>query len=186
LAKKKSSDTVSAARRALDLVAGETSSCLARVQAVELVELVDAVLSAKRVFVTGCGRSGLVARAFAMRLMHMKIDAHVIAETTTPSCGEGDLLVAISGSGEKTTTLLRATEALSFGASLAAVTGNEDAMMWNLSGVKLVVPRLASEQFGGSLFEQSTLLVLDAVVMLLRERLDAGAEDMRSRHASVE
>jgi len=183
---KKTPDAEARAREPLDLVPGEIAECVKRVKAKEVVELVDTIASAKRVFATGCGRSGLVARAFAMRLMHLGIEAHVIGETATPSCGEGDLLVAISGSGEKPTTLLRATEALSFGARLASITGNESSVMWNLSGTKLVIPRLHSEQFGGSLFEQSTLVVLDAVVMLLREKLHVDYDDMRSRHASLE
>jgi 6-phospho-3-hexuloisomerase len=31
----------------------------------------DEILSSKRVFVTGLGRTGLMARGFAMRLMHL-------------------------------------------------------------------------------------------------------------------
>ena len=174
------------AREALDVVSGELARCAGRIDAGELAGLVDAIHSAKRVFATGCGRSGLVARAFAMRLMHLGIEAHVIGETTTPSCGDGDLLVAITGSGGKPTTLLRATEALSFRCRLAAITGNPKSIIWSLAGAKIVVPRETSEQFGGSLFEQSALIVLDATVLLLKERLGGDDEEMRSRHATVE
>lgn len=176
----------SRAREALEGIAGELSGSISKVDPAELVDLVRAVAGARRVFVTGCGRSGLVARTFAMRLMHLGLDAHVIGETTTPSCGEGDLVIAISGSGEKPTTLLRATEALSFGCRLAAITGNRDAIAWHLSVVKVVIPQAETAQFGGSLFEQSAMAVLDAAIMLLRDRLDVPHEDMRSRHASVE
>ncbi|MEM2817946.1 MAG: SIS domain-containing protein, partial [Archaeoglobaceae archaeon] len=49
---------------------------------------------AERIFVVGIGRSGLVAKAFAMRLMHLGYKAFVIGETTTPRIEAGDLLVA--------------------------------------------------------------------------------------------
>ncbi|KPK61431.1 MAG: hypothetical protein AMK73_07960, partial [Planctomycetes bacterium SM23_32] len=44
--------------------------------------LVRMILRANRVFVTGKGRSGLVAECFAMRLMQMGFDAHVPGEAT--------------------------------------------------------------------------------------------------------
>ncbi|MFP3207495.1 MAG: SIS domain-containing protein, partial [Caldivirga sp.] len=52
-----------------------------------------------KVLVVGAGRSGLVARGFAMRLMHLGYKSYVLGETITPSVGSNDLVVAISGSG---------------------------------------------------------------------------------------
>ncbi len=45
-------------------------------------------------------RSGLMMRVFAMRLMHMGFESHVVGETLTPAVEKGDLLVIGSGSGE--------------------------------------------------------------------------------------
>ena len=56
--------------------------------------------NAKRIFVSGAGRSGLITRFFAMRLMHSGYDVSVVGEIVTPSIKEGDLLIIISGSGE--------------------------------------------------------------------------------------
>jgi len=41
------------------------------------------LLNAKRIYVMGAGRSGLVAKAFAMRLMHLGLQAFVVGETIT-------------------------------------------------------------------------------------------------------
>ncbi len=60
----------------------------------------DEILAAGRVYVAGAGRSGLVAKAFAMRLMHIGYDSYVIGETITPAFSRGDTLVVFSGSGE--------------------------------------------------------------------------------------
>ena len=47
------------------------------------------LLSAKRIYVIGAGRSGLVAKAFAMRLMHLGLHAYVVGETITPAMTKG-------------------------------------------------------------------------------------------------
>ena len=70
----------------------------------------------RRWFCSGQGRSGLVAQMVAMRLMHTGFDAHAVGEPTSPSIGEGDGLVMISGSGETPVTLHFARLALGFGA----------------------------------------------------------------------
>lgn len=41
----------------------------------------------------------MATRAFAMRLMHMGKEIHWIWDDTTPSIGEGDLLIATLGDG---------------------------------------------------------------------------------------
>lgn len=50
----------------LDIVAGELNA-------------------ARHVVVAGEGRSGFMAKAFAMRLMHLGVPVHVVGETTTPA-----------------------------------------------------------------------------------------------------
>lgn len=62
--------------------------------------LVDMLDQAKRIFISGAGRSKLVGNFFAMRLMHGGYDVSVVGEIVTPSIKAGDLLIIISGSGE--------------------------------------------------------------------------------------
>lgn len=63
-------------------------------------KLVNGILGAKKVFVAGAGRSGFMGKSFAMRMMHMGIDAYVPGETTTPNFEKDDILIIGSGSGE--------------------------------------------------------------------------------------
>ena len=65
-----------------------------------IMAMMDILTSSKNVFLLGQGRSGLVARAFAMRLMHLEIGVYVVGETITPAIDDDDCLLAISGSGE--------------------------------------------------------------------------------------
>ncbi|WP_143800270.1 SIS domain-containing protein, partial [Oenococcus oeni] len=64
------------------------------------LQAVEKIISKeKRIFVLGAGRSGLMAKGFAMRLMHIGYTVYVIGETITPSIAAGDVLVSVSGSG---------------------------------------------------------------------------------------
>jgi len=66
----------------------------------QIAAFFSAMLGAKRIYVTGAGRSGLVAKAFGLRLMHLGYESYVVGETITPAFHEGDTLVIFSGSGE--------------------------------------------------------------------------------------
>jgi 6-phospho-3-hexuloisomerase len=44
----------------------------------DVEKFLSELLQAKRIYVIGAGRSGLVAKAFAMRLMHLGLAAFVV------------------------------------------------------------------------------------------------------------
>ena len=140
----------------------------------------------RRWFCSGQGRSGLVAQMVAMRLMHAGFDAHTVGEATAPAIGEGDGLIMLSNSGETPVTLHYARLAVGFGARILAVTTRADSTLAGLADAVITVPTAKSGQFGGSLFEQSALLLLDAVVL----NLTAGDPDaytaMHERHTNLQ
>ncbi|MEM0320045.1 MAG: SIS domain-containing protein, partial [Candidatus Nezhaarchaeales archaeon] len=72
--------------------------------------LVEAWGWGKIILIVGAGRSGLIGRAFAMRLMHLGFRTYVVGETITPAIGPNDVLIAISGSGS-TAIVVTAAEA---------------------------------------------------------------------------
>ncbi len=80
----------------LDQARATTGSLDPRLVQSFLRELSDA----RRVFVYGAGRSGMVARAFAVRLYHLGYTVYVIGETVAAPVQKGDVVVLISGSGE--------------------------------------------------------------------------------------
>lgn len=83
----------------LTTILAEISQVLSHIPEDDLEITAKRLEQAPRIFVIGEGRSGLMARAFAMRLMHLGAVSYVIGETITPAIAEGDVLVAISGSG---------------------------------------------------------------------------------------
>ena len=168
----------------------EIEAVLRRVRAEDADELCRLVLAAKSVFVTGEGRSGLIARCFAMRLMHLGLSAHVVGGTTTPACRKGDLLVAISGSGRTELTHAVAELAAAANVRVAVVTAHGDSLLASRADLWLEIParreEMESIQYGRSLFEQCALLALDGIAVELQRQLHLSGQDMSARHANLE
>jgi len=178
---------------AIGLIMREVGAALAQVAQDQVGDLERALLGARAVFVVGEGRSGLVARSFAMRLMHLGLLAQVVGETTTPAVPEGALLLAVSASGETATTCALAASARAQGVRVAAVTASPGSSLAAAAHHLVVIPAAggqggpaASKQFGGSLFEQSALILLDAVALDLQRRLGRSGAEMKARHATLE
>lgn len=51
------------------------------------------------IFLAGAGRSGFVAKSFAMRLMHLGFYVYVLNESIAPPVNDGDIIIIISKSG---------------------------------------------------------------------------------------
>jgi 6-phospho-3-hexuloisomerase len=158
----------------------------------------------KKILVVGVGRSGLVGRAFAMRLRHLGARSYVVGETITPSVEEGDLLVAISGSGSTQVVVAAAEAAKRMKAKVAAITTYYDSPLGRLADLVVFVPgrtKLASmdDYFArqilgiheplsplGTLFEDTSMVVLDSVVAELMKRLGKNESELARRHANIE
>jgi 6-phospho-3-hexuloisomerase len=140
----------------------------------------------RRWFLTGQGRSGLVAAMVAMRLMHLGRECHVVGEATAPAVCTGDGLIAISGSGTTATTLRHARTARAEAATVAAVTRCAASDLARLADVTLRIPARSSEQLGGNLFEQAALIALDSAVNTLATGLPDARERLRCRHSNMQ
>ncbi|MEM4933456.1 MAG: 6-phospho-3-hexuloisomerase [Desulfurococcaceae archaeon] len=169
-----------------------------------LETLLTALKEKRRVFVVGAGRSGLVARAFAMRLMHLGFYVYVMGETIMPPLDPGDVLIAVSGSGRTKTVVAVAEAAKAVGARIIALTSYPDSPLARLADIIVRIPgrtKLALEEDYlirqvrgiheplaplGTLFEVTTLVFLDGVVVELMYKLGITEEEMKERHANIE
>ena len=158
----------------------------------------------RKVLVVGTGRSGLVGRAFAMRLMHLGFNIYVMGETITPAIGDGDLVLIISGSGSTTMPVTMAGMAKRLEARVLAVTSHSDSPLGRTADHVVVVSgrkRMAREEeyhsrqlLGeheplapmGTLFEDSCMVFLDSVIAELMARLGTSEEEMKRKHAAIE
>ena len=151
------------------------------------VELARMLPRARCTFVAGAGRSGLVARSFAMRLMHAGLPAYIPGETVTPASGPGDLLVAISCTGETGYTDYIARRAKEFGADVVCLTANPDSSLARDADKIVHIPVVAEDiVVRAAVFEHAASLSLDAVFNVLAERLKLDLAEYRKRHANLE
>jgi len=161
----------------------------------EAEKLVNQIIEAKKVFVAGAGRSGLMAKSFAMRMMHMGIDAYVVGETITPNLEKDDILIVGSGSGETKSLISMAEKAKGIDAAVALITIAPDSTIGRLADITIKIPaQVKSEANGekitiqpmGSLFEQSLLLFFDAVILRFMNKKGLDSQTMYGRHANLE
>lgn len=152
----------------------EITSVIDKVDETKMDEIVKVMDKTKRVFVVGEGRSGLTAKAFAMRLMHLGYTVFVVGETITPAINEGDIFIGVSGSGTSAHVIFDVEKAEKKGCQVIAVTSKEDSPLAKLASHVLVVPgtvkgdqgeNRGSIQLLSSLFDQSLHIVLDALCL---------------------
>ncbi len=174
----------------------------------EVEHLINLVLEArdKKIFTVGMGRSGFVARAFALRLMNLGFNVYFLGETITPAAEKGDLLIAISGTGSTKMVLTASLAAKEIGATVIAVTSFPNSPLGKIADLVLTIkgrtkagmPReedyLARQIIGerepltplGSIFENNSMVFLDSLIVELMHRMGRTEADLKRRHATIE
>ncbi|OYT47523.1 MAG: 6-phospho-3-hexuloisomerase [Desulfurococcales archaeon ex4484_42] len=158
----------------------------------------------RKVLIIGAGRSGLVGKAFAMRLMHLGFNVYVLGETIVPALNNNDLVIAISGSGRTKLVVTAAEAAKNLGAKVVAVTSFPSSPLGKLADLVVRVPGRAKisreddynirQLLGiyeplaplGTLFEITALITLDSIISEIMKRLGITEEDLMRRHANIE
>jgi 6-phospho-3-hexuloisomerase len=168
------------------------------------------MLSANRIYVAGAGRSGIIARAFALRLLHLGFDVYVVGETITPALRPADTLVVFSGSGETHTMATFCNTVKELGGSVCLITASPDSTMGRLADCVVNLGDLTGYYRGdnstfeerqvtgqyrsvaaafaplGTMFETLALVFSDAVISALIEAKKEGAGELKGRLTNVE
>lgn len=145
-----------------------------------------------RIFVYGAGRSGLVAKAFAIRLVHLGFQTFVIGETITAPVKKGDLVIIISGSGETIPAVMTAEIARKLGAHVVSITGKMKSEIAKYADITLFISATCNDEKRkkyaplGTLFEASVWILLDSIIADLLDSKNETEEKMRGRHATLE
>jgi 6-phospho-3-hexuloisomerase len=154
-------------------------------------KLTNMLDEASRIFVSGAGRSGLVGRFFAMRLMHSGYDVSLVGEIVTPSIKKGDLLIIISGSGETEQLIAYTKRAKEIGAKILLISAKGGSTIGDLADATFQIGN--EELYGkvkgmpmGTVFELSTLTFLEALISHIIYEKGIPEEEMRTRHANLE
>jgi 6-phospho-3-hexuloisomerase len=175
-------------REAAAYIVTEAQRALEGVDDKALEQFVGAITGAKKIFVYGVGRSGMVAKAFAIRLVQLGLDVHMIGETTTPIVESGDLVMIVSNTGETMSAIQTANIVGRIGAKVALLTSNGHSKLASASTIVVELPIRRDENRPkyaplGTLFEASAYLFLDSLVPVLMQKLDQTEHMMRRRHA---
>lgn len=177
------------------IILDEIHSVLEKIDEHAYEELLPSLLSAKNIFVTGQGRSGLVSRTFAMRLTHIGLNAYCVGDATTPNIDRGDLLIACSSSGSTHITRYIAGLAKKARAIVVAVTSHKNSPLAGQADIVVELPveevstnhkDSGSIQFRSTLFEQACLVYLDGIILSLVKTLKSSMNEMHKRHSNLE
>ncbi|MFQ6054986.1 MAG: 6-phospho-3-hexuloisomerase [Methanosarcinales archaeon] len=188
----------------MNFIANHLKTAMKKLDKECVTKIIDEILKADKIFVMGAGRSGLVAKAFAMRLMHLGFNVYVIGETITPAANKKDVVIAISGSGETTSIVSLGKVTKEIGSKLITVTSNKDSTLGKLSDKKMIIYTEDGSSTGGgylerhlrgeytklaplgTIFEITSLVVLDALIAELMYRTGKSEDDLRSQHTRHE
>lgn len=176
-------------------VADEVENVIEQLNPKQVETIAEKAAESKQIFIAGTGRSGLVGKMFAMRLMHIGYQAYVVGETITPSIEEGDLFIVISGSGETKTLAHYVNKARWVDATIGLITTNPNSAIGQMSDLIAEVPAVTKKTTGhrntiqplGSQFDQSVHLLLDAMIVFLIEHYaKTDTKFLNKQHANLE
>ncbi|MFT3985021.1 MAG: 6-phospho-3-hexuloisomerase [Lachnospiraceae bacterium] len=188
------------------IIVAEHEAVFGQLDMKQLKTFVDAVISAKRVFVHGTGREGISMRGFAMRLAHLGKSSYWLMDDTTVGMHEGDLFIVCDGRGDVGVHRRIVQQAAKTGAKIAMITalpeGNlvksyADYMLFVHSTVYMDekhaeadAPKqhdtVPTEQPMGNQYEQHIYLLMDIIAIILKDEMKLTYDDMEANHRNIE
>jgi 6-phospho-3-hexuloisomerase len=156
--------------------------------------LVNHYTNNKMIFLYGAGRSGFIARCFAQRLMHLGFKSCYISDTITYRYKKDDIILIISGSGETPTSVTIARTAKEIGGKIVVFTANPLSSISKIADLIIQIEGKSKDRAISkdtlapytSLFDISTLAILDTIGGIIMKRLGVSESEIDKRHASVE
>lgn len=158
----------------------------------KIIQCVELLLEARKIFIYGAGRSGMVGRMCTQRLMHLGLSSYFLSETLTPRFTSNDCLVVISGSGETLTPISISKGARDIGGKIIVLTANPHSTIGKIADLIILVKGQTKDAKQEalapftSLFDITALVVLDAMTRVIMNKIGKTEDDIRQTHASLE
>ena len=149
------------------LVTEECTKALKAIEPEKVLEYLEMLTVARKVFFVGVGRVLLSLEAMAKRYAHLGIDTVIVGQITEPAITKDDVLIVGSGSGETMFPAGIAGKAKAIGAKVIHIGSNPNSGLKDVADLFVRIPvesrakapdEIHSEQPMTSLFEQSLLL----------------------------
>ena len=192
-------------KTAIEEILSNISSATELLDENTIEEFMKILTESKNVFVMGAGRSGLVAKAFAMRLVHLGLSAYVVGETISPAIYDDDCILAISGSGETKTIVSAVSIAKNRGSKALALTSYHESSLGKLADCVMKVKGRTKIDIDdedyikrqidgnyvsltplGTAFELTSLIFLDGLIAELMQKMGKTEDDLKYRHTVLE
>lgn len=179
----------------VDLIIKEINEALNSVDEKSINKLVEDIMSADKVFLTGVGRVLLSLQSFTKRLSHLGIKAHCVGDITEPSLTNKSLLIVGSGSGCSIVPVAIAKKAKSLNAKVVHIGSNQNGDVKPYIDYMVRIPvrtrlynddEIDSKQPMTSLFEQCLLILGDAISMIIIENKKIDLKKLWMYHANLE
>ncbi|WP_196591308.1 6-phospho-3-hexuloisomerase [Pectinatus frisingensis] len=177
----------------IDIITDELKRASSKITDRQLENIIDEIKDARSIFVYGAGRSGLMLKAFAMRLMQMNCTVYVVGETITPSIKSNDLLISASASGKTKSVIASVIAAQKAEAKVITITSDKKSELAKLNPPIICVNTPTKNSVSknsvqplGSLFEQMLLMICDAIILIMSEENCEINKIMSKRHANLE
>ena len=158
----------------------------------QIQKFISCIEQAKHIYLTGAGRSGLMIRTFANRLLHLGYQVSVVGEISSPHTHSGDLLIVSSGSGETPSLISQVKIAKESGLKIILISTNTHSTLAKMANMIIQIPVQSKDTVGqtiqpmGSLYEQYTLVLYDSIVLNLMDYKHETNDTMKARHANIE
>ena len=158
------------------MVINEIDNALAGIDVDAAETLVNDIMNADDVFLTGVGRVMMSLQAFCKRLTHLGIKAHCVGDITEPAIKETDILIVGSGSGESIVPVAIAKKAKEFNAKVIHIGSNPNGAISQYADYMVRIPtrtrlylkdEIDSQQIMTSLFEQVLLIFGDVLAKMI-------------------
>ena len=111
-------------KRTAEEISKHALGVIGQIDKKEKDKMMDTIILSEATFIVGSGRSELIGKAFAMRLMHLGFTVYVVGDVTTPAIKNTDCLIAISGSGETKVVTTASQTAKEIGSTVIGITAN--------------------------------------------------------------
>ena len=126
-------------RESLDYIQYKLKYIFNDIKTEDIEKIIKLFFDSHRIFVYGAGRSGLVAKAFAIRLVHLGFQTFAIGETIGAPVKKDDLVFIVSGSGETIPAVMTAEITRNIGAKLVVITGRKNSRITKFSDITIIL-----------------------------------------------
>lgn len=156
-----------------------------------ITKFVNIITESDNILIFGSGRSGLIAKTFAMRLMQLGLNAFAADETIAPTLSQKSCVLIVSSSGKNKSLISTIKKK---GIKSLAITSNSDSYLglnsdYVITFKKEPKPTNSKVNHGylaplGTIFEINSLILLDGLIAELMKKLKKIEKDLEDKHES--